>query len=95
MASNYVIVSIKLCLDGGHGNVRSSFGGCTTSGFDVIEGSSRRPFPVARCKTKTWYDRVNRPYNELSAQWLIVTKTAYLTFIYFLKNRENMRRKLV
>ena len=78
MASNYVIVSIKLCLDGGHGNVRSSFGGCTT-----------------RCKTKTWYDRVNRPYNGLSAQWLIMTKTAYLTVIYFLKNRETMRRKLV
>ena len=59
MASNYVIVSIKLCLDGGHGNVMSSFGVCTTSGFDVIEGGSRRPSPVAMCKKKTWYDRVN------------------------------------
>ena len=61
MASNYVyIVSIKLCLDGGHGNVMSSFGGCTTSGFDVIaEGGSRRASPVAVCKKKTWYDRVN------------------------------------
>ena len=53
MASNYVIVSIKLCLDGGHGNVMSSFGGCTTSDFYVIEGGSRRPSPVARCKKKT------------------------------------------
>ena len=60
MESNYVIVSIKLCLDGGHGNVMSSFGGCTTSGFDVIaEGGSRRASPVAMCKKKTWYDRVN------------------------------------
>ena len=52
MASNYVIVSIMLCLDGGHGNVMSSFGGCTTSGFDVIEGGSRRPCPIARCKKR-------------------------------------------
>ena len=53
MASNYVIVSIMLCLDGGHGNVMSSFGGCTTSGFDVIaEGGSRRASPVAMCKKK-------------------------------------------
>ena len=60
MASNYVIVSIKLCLDGGHGNMMSSFGGCTTSGFDVIaEGGCRRASPVAMCKKKTWYDTVN------------------------------------
>ena len=83
MASNYVIVSIKLCLDGGHGNVRSLFGGCTTSGFDVIEGSSRRPSPVPGCKTKTWYDRVNRPYNGSSAQWLIVTRKHIQLVIYF------------
>ena len=50
------------------------FGGCSTSGFDVIEGGSRRPSLVARCKKKTWYDRVNRPYNGLSVQWLIVTR---------------------
>ena len=83
MASNYVIVSIKLCLDGGHGNVRSPFGGCTTSGFDVIEEGSRRPSPVARCKKKTWYDRVNRPYNGVDCSMAYCDKTAYLTVIYF------------
>ena len=90
MASNYVIESIKLCLDGGHGNVMSSFGGRTTSGFDVIEGGSRRPSPVARFK--------KRPgMIELTVECSMAyrDKTAYLTVIYFKKNRENMRRKLV
>ena len=42
-------IKLRHCVYHG-GNVMSSFGGRTTSGFDVIEGSSRRPSPVARCK---------------------------------------------
>lgn len=45
MASNFVIVSIKLCLNGGNDEDISlyKFGGLILSGFKVIEGEGGRP----------------------------------------------------
>ena len=44
MASNYVIMSIKLCLDNGNDKDSSlyNFGGLILSGFEVIEGEGER-----------------------------------------------------
>ena len=44
MASNYVIMSIKLCLDVGNDKDSSlyNFGGLILSGFEVIEGKGER-----------------------------------------------------
>ena len=53
MASNFVIVSIKLCLNGGNDEYISlcKFGGLILNCFEVIEGEGGGP-QVAGSKTK-------------------------------------------
>ena len=48
MTSNYVMVSIKLCLDVGNGEYITlcNCGGCIMSGFEVIEGGPPKPLPL-------------------------------------------------
>ena len=53
MALNYVIMSIKLCLDVGNDKGISlyNFGGLILSGFEVIEGEGGKGSYVAGRKT--------------------------------------------
>ena len=45
MASDYIIVSVKLCLDVGNNEyiILCNFDGRSMSGFEVIAGGSRSP----------------------------------------------------
>ena len=45
MASDYIIVSVKLCLDVGNNEyiILCNFDGRSIGGFEVIEGGSRSP----------------------------------------------------
>ena len=54
MTSDYVIVSTKLCPEGGNDEyiILCNFGGCRTSGSEIIEGDPHRSPPIAGCKTK-------------------------------------------
>ena len=60
MTSDYVIVSIKLCLGVGNDEyiILCKFGGSIRSAFEFIEGTSEAPPPGPGSKTKSGLNRV-------------------------------------